>query len=1225
VPSSALRYRTLGEIGRGGMGSVELVWDEERQEEVARKRILGVGGSSLVRFKREFRSIAQVRHDNLVRLHELDEDAHGPYFTMEYVRGDSLLQHCGASSTFSREAYTRTRPITPDATSARAMTRGTPGDDPTVEASATTSSVVLSQAVTARDTRSGWRCNWERVERIIPQIARALDHLHASGIVHCDLKPSNAIVRGDGVVKVLDFGVVAELAGRRGPGNELVAGTPVYMSPERLLGGAAAPSVDLYALGVMIFEMISGRLPFDPSESNYLSHRLTNREAPSLDSIVTDAPPQYVALCAALLRPDPAQRATTRDVLSALGHAVQSLAPMRPRGEALVGRDVLQAALRGRAEAAGRGVFAHASLVGPSGAGKTALVEWLAREVERLGWIVLRGRASTSEHVAFKALDGAIDDLAGALATRRASIAARTHDALHDAAVLFHALRDLAPRHAPTGTRARGFEALIEILRATAAQSPVLLVVDDVQWADADSIATAAPSRLFLVSTMRDDVAEAHAAAWLRRRGVTPMTVGPLEEDAVRELIARAAKAFGIKPDAATLTRAAAAAAGRPFLAEALGRALAHDPNAATDALGGVVAAIEQASPDARELLTFALAAGDWAPIATLAGAMGRRAGEVETLARELEEQGLVRRDARGGDLGAVDVYHDQVRERALGLLGGGELRGAHDRFVAWLSNRRDVAPSRMVHHLVGAGRAKDAALRARDAARIAEDQRAFGLAAAMYAVVLREPSSDRVELLRLRAFALERIGDYAGAAECWREIAIAVVDLDERNEAIMNHSHALLGGNEIARGYARLNEGLLARGEAALGTSKTNDLWNGLLFALGPFSTTFPDVPPAPPEVEKRALRETAVGMSIAYFDPLPGLRMLRKARGWAAKRGAREATAYCDYMFAYFCLFGARRKGRVKLYERYRARADAVPGERTMPENTCFPQFLDGVVALRAGEWDAAAARIDAAADMLQRAGQVGTLSLMYVLFARTEIELWRQNVFAYERQFARVRAAVGESRTGTMRCQVEMAEAMLALFRGDVEAGSEKLEQLQRSWPVSVRTVQQMLIAMMLMQVARLLGDFSRARDIAAKLEAGYYGFRGTDTLYAGTFAAAAALAEVGALRAGDPEASASRVRRYARIVGEGPPIAATAATRALAYLEEHLGRPEEGLRKLEEAEREAMRLGHPVDAATARYARGLRLGGDAGAALLLSAKATLAEVGVSHRALEAHALP
>src|SRR6185437_507925 len=148
---SPSRYRVVRLLGRGAMGEVHLVHDREHERLVARKRLRCLGPEALLRFKREFRAVEQVAHENLVRLYELGEDAEGWYLTMEAVDGIDLRERCA---------------------------RG----DPEAE-----------------------------VLALLPQLVSALRHLHARGIVHRDVKPSNVLVREDGLLKVLDFGIIAEL------------------------------------------------------------------------------------------------------------------------------------------------------------------------------------------------------------------------------------------------------------------------------------------------------------------------------------------------------------------------------------------------------------------------------------------------------------------------------------------------------------------------------------------------------------------------------------------------------------------------------------------------------------------------------------------------------------------------------------------------------------------------------------------------------------------------------------------------------------------------------------------------------------------------------------------------------------------------------------------------------------------------------------------------------
>ncbi|RYG86241.1 serine/threonine protein kinase, partial [bacterium] len=195
VPFRA-RYVVVKDIGRGGMGKVELVYDRDRGELVARKRMLGTGGVALVRFKDEFRSISSFAHRNLVKLHELAYDEEGVFFTMEYVDGIAF------------DAYARR------------------GDEAIAKA--------------ARD------------------LVSALAYLHARGIVHRDIKPTNVLVRADGTAKLIDFGVHARFGRGARPESANPAGSLPYLAPEVRLGAPPSPSTELFALGQLLFEAYAG-------------------------------------------------------------------------------------------------------------------------------------------------------------------------------------------------------------------------------------------------------------------------------------------------------------------------------------------------------------------------------------------------------------------------------------------------------------------------------------------------------------------------------------------------------------------------------------------------------------------------------------------------------------------------------------------------------------------------------------------------------------------------------------------------------------------------------------------------------------------------------------------------------------------------------------------------------------------------------------------------------
>src|SRR5580698_987236 len=213
------RYEVLSRLGHGGMGVVYEAFDRERRQLVAVKRLLRYDAAALYLFKQEFRTLADVRHTNLVHLYELVvEGQDDVFFSMELVRGSEFLQHVrGAAG--PRPAKTRdagaivtTRPPTPARNTVRP---GTVRDSP------------VPAARTLADM--------DRLRPTLRQLVEGIHALHCAGNLHRDVKPSNVLVTGEGRVVLLDFGVATELRGRAGEasvGSGEVVGTARYMAPE---------------------------------------------------------------------------------------------------------------------------------------------------------------------------------------------------------------------------------------------------------------------------------------------------------------------------------------------------------------------------------------------------------------------------------------------------------------------------------------------------------------------------------------------------------------------------------------------------------------------------------------------------------------------------------------------------------------------------------------------------------------------------------------------------------------------------------------------------------------------------------------------------------------------------------------------------------------------------------------------------------------------------------
>ncbi|MEV5752681.1 serine/threonine-protein kinase [Actinoallomurus sp. NPDC052308] len=267
------RYRLVRQLGEGGMGQVWEAHDETLGRPVAVKVIslLAGGGSrgdeARARFLREARITARLQHPHIVTVHDLGEsgpeNGNAPFLVMELVRGEGL-----------------------DAKLAR-------GD------------VSLEEAA-----------QWGA------QVCEALAEAHAAGVMHRDIKPSNVFITHTGAVKVLDFGV-ARAADPYATADRLtqtgfIVGTPPYMAPEQARG-YPEPGSDLYALGCLLFELITGRLPFQaPDSVGYLTAHLS-QEPPAPSSVRPDIPGAWDGLVRRLLRKDPAERyETAGDVSRAL-------------------------------------------------------------------------------------------------------------------------------------------------------------------------------------------------------------------------------------------------------------------------------------------------------------------------------------------------------------------------------------------------------------------------------------------------------------------------------------------------------------------------------------------------------------------------------------------------------------------------------------------------------------------------------------------------------------------------------------------------------------------------------------------------------------------------------------------------------------------------------------------------------------------------------------------
>jgi len=279
------RYRKLGTIGAGGMARVLLAEDERLGRRVAIKRLHADSPLDAARrFEREARTGASLNHPNLVSVYDVDSDGDSVLIVMEYVEGETLKEALASG------------PL---------------------------------------DTRSALS--------IAQDVAAALDHAHAHGVVHRDVKPANILIRGDGVAKLADLGIATAAESTRITRSGIVLGTASYMAPEQLEGEELGPAVDVYSLAAVTYEALSGRKAREGSTPAEIAAKAVNEPPPDLREAWPDAPAGAALALHQGMALRPAERpASAGELVAELERALGDVRP--PVVEPVVDRTLSMAA-----------------------------------------------------------------------------------------------------------------------------------------------------------------------------------------------------------------------------------------------------------------------------------------------------------------------------------------------------------------------------------------------------------------------------------------------------------------------------------------------------------------------------------------------------------------------------------------------------------------------------------------------------------------------------------------------------------------------------------------------------------------------------------------------------------------------------------------------------------------------------------------------------------------
>ncbi|HEY3351931.1 MAG TPA: protein kinase [Polyangia bacterium] len=907
------RYQVVRRLGGGGMGVVYEALDRERQARVALKTLVHLDAAALYRFKREFRALADIAHENLVQLHELVADESQWFFVMELVAGVDLLSYV-----WRRAAPLPAAPASPlEATSPAA-----PG---LVAAGA-------AAAAPGADDGPAPTVDHGRLRGALRQLAAAVQAIHEAGTLHRDIKPSNVLVDGTGRVVLLDFGVAADLgAGADRTDAKVLLGTPAYMAPEQCASGPLTAAADWYAVGVVLFEALTGRLPFGGAPLDIVA--LKQREAaPRASALAPGVPADLDELCATLLERRPAARPPGPELVRRLGGApAPAAAPDAP----FVGRDEALGTLAAALASLAGGRPATLRVQGRSGVGKSALVRHFLDGVAARGQaVVLAGRCYERESVPFKACDAIIDALSRHLLSlgdaECAAVLPRDTPAL---ARVFPVLRRVdavaaAPRRESPDVhalRAQAFGALRELLARLAVRRPIVLFIDDCQWADADSalllsaltVAPDPPALLIVLTYRSEDLAASPGLRGFLDAGRHAAT-GTIVLEALSSTDSRrlAAALLGGAGDDELAERIATEADGSPFFIGELAR---HVQATGQPAPGGVrleqvVHERLQALPaPALRLLEVVAVAGRPIRRAAAARAAGLAPAAEATAVALLRTRHLVRAGAFGAAW--LETYHDRIREAVVESLAADALRERHLRLATVLRERGDADAEALFAHCAAAGLGELAARYAETAADQAAGQLAFDRAARLYGHALERTAPDAAGAhdLRVRlAGTLAAAGRGAESAAAY--LAAATPGLPAAQAMALRRKAAdqLLRSGHIDEGVRELGAVLGGIGLRLSGSplvAFVRVLWQrALLRARGLRHRVRPAGELSPRTLERIDLT-WAVSLGLSTVDPLRGVEFQTRNLRLALRAGEPYRLARALALEAGYCATGGRR----------------------------------------------------------------------------------------------------------------------------------------------------------------------------------------------------------------------------------------------------------------------------------------------------------------------------
>ncbi len=463
------RFQIIRLLGKGGMGKVYLVKDPQNEQLIALKTLLMQTASGMYRFQREFRAIARLNHPNIVSVYHYGMHDNSPYFTMEYVEGTDLWNYLSEWQIMVGNAEQR------------ALHR------------------------------------LEKTYRVISEICDALHYIHTHGLIHRDLKPGNIMVTLTGQAKLMDFGLAREIdTSMAMTRTGVVIGTLAYMSPEQCRGEKLDHRSDLYSLGIILYEVLCGQLPFGAQNPMDLMMKQIDEDPPAPRQINPDIPPDLEQIILRLLQKESSRRYQTAlelrrrcdelasfitgDTLSIeIVSDGESYTPDSFLEPAFVGRTHEKAifqTLLNRFHADDRKGLTTVLVAGEAGMGKSRLMQEIVRLARMTETKVFIARCFPGENLPYRAFADLMDSMSALLWKK--DTAEQRHYVQNDARILarvfsgfnhLKVIQDIPEPEqvSPADERRRLFVSVRKLLARFAQDHPLLIFMDNLQWIDEDA------------------------------------------------------------------------------------------------------------------------------------------------------------------------------------------------------------------------------------------------------------------------------------------------------------------------------------------------------------------------------------------------------------------------------------------------------------------------------------------------------------------------------------------------------------------------------------------------------------------------------------------------------------------------------------------------------------------------------------------------------------------